>query len=179
VSTRLERSATNRVIAGVCGGFAEYLAVDATFVRVLFVLAAIFSGGLFVIAYIAMVFLMPLPGRPASGFAASAGTTANEVAASLRKTADDIAHSFRDPGTSTSATGTTTTTTPAPEVVDPAVPGHESERRRIAFGYLLILVGVIFFLSNAGVFRGIQWQIVWPLVVIALGVLLLVQRVRT
>jgi len=39
-------------------------------------------------------------------------------------------------------------------------------------------VGAIFFLSNAGIFRGVQWQIVWPLVVIALGVLLLVQRVR-
>ena len=48
----------------------------------------------------------------------------------------------------------------------------------MAFGYLLILVGAIFFLSNAGIFRGVQWQIVWPLVVIALGVLLLVQRVR-
>jgi phage shock protein PspC (stress-responsive transcriptional regulator) len=173
-STRLERSTTNKVIAGVCGGFAEYLAVDATFVRVLFVLATIFSGGLFLIAYIAMVFLMPLPGRPATGFASSASATATEVAESLRKTADDIAHSFRQPTSEASVTPPTA----GSEVVDPAVHERETERRRMAFGYLLILVGVIFFLSNAGIFRGIQWQIVWPLVVIALGVLLLVQRVR-
>jgi phage shock protein C len=172
-STRLERSATNRVIAGVCGGFAEYLAVDVTLVRVVFVLAAIFSGGLFVIAYIAMVFLIPLPGRPASSFAASAGATATEVAQSLRRTADDVSRSFRDPPSSPTATDATV---PA-EATDPAV--HEqADRRRMAFGYLLILVGVVFFLSNAGIFRGVQWQIVWPLVVIALGVLLLVQRVR-
>ena len=171
-STRLERSAANRVIAGVCGGFAEYLAVDVTLVRVLFVLAGIFSGGLFVIAYIAMVFLMPLPGRPPSGFAASAGTTASEVAESLRRTADDFRQSFRDPGPS--ATGSTAT----PDSIDPAVHERQTERRRMAFGYLLILVGAIFFLSDAGIFRGVQWQIVWPLVVIALGVLLLVQRVR-
>ncbi|TMC03058.1 MAG: PspC domain-containing protein, partial [Chloroflexi bacterium] len=30
MSTRLERSTTNRVVAGVCGGIAEYLQVDAT-----------------------------------------------------------------------------------------------------------------------------------------------------
>lgn len=173
-SLRLERSASNKVIAGVCGGFAEYLAVDVTLVRVLFVLAAIFSGGLFVIAYVAMVFLMPLPGRPVSGLAASAGATASEIAESLRRTADDVTQSFRDPASSSSATSTTA----APDVVDPAAHERQTERRRMAFGYLLILVGAIFFLSNAGVFRGVQWQIVWPLVVIALGVLLLVQRVR-
>jgi phage shock protein C len=172
--TRLERSATNKVVAGVCGGFAEYLAVDVTLVRVLFVLAAIFSGGLFVIAYIAMVFLIPLPGRPASSFAASAGATATEVAESLRRTADEVSRSFRDPASSPSAPDTTV---PA-ETADPAAHDRQTDRRRMAFGYLLILVGVIFFLSNAGIFRGIQWQIVWPLVVIALGVLLLVQRVR-
>src|SRR5207245_6783851 len=148
-STRLERSATNRVIAGVCAGFAEYLAVDVTLVRVLFVLAAIFSGGLFVIAYIAMVFLMPLPGRPASGFAASAGATASEVTESLRRTADDITHSFRD----TASTSSTTSTSAPSEVVDPAAHERETDRRRMAVGYLLILVGAIFFLSNAGVFR--------------------------
>jgi phage shock protein C len=172
--TRLERSATNKVIAGVCGGFAEYLAVDVTLVRVVFVLAAIFSGGLFVIAYVAMVFLIPLPGRPAGSFAASAGATATEVAQSLRRTADDVSRSFRDPASSPSATDATV----PPETTDPAAHDRQTDRRRMAFGYLLILVGVIFFLSNAGIFRGIQWQIVWPLVAIALGVLLLVQRVR-
>ena len=34
MSTRLERSTTNRVVAGVCGGIAEFLQVDATLVRV-------------------------------------------------------------------------------------------------------------------------------------------------
>jgi len=95
-SARLERSTTNRMIAGVCGGIAEYLAVDATIVRVLFFLMILFTGGLGLILYIALVFLMPLPGRPATSFATSAGATVEDVAEQLRKTADDISKSFRD-----------------------------------------------------------------------------------
>jgi phage shock protein C len=172
-STRLERSTTDKVIAGVCAGLAEYLAVDVTLVRVMFVLFAVFTGGLFVIVYIAMVFLMPLPGRPTGGFAATAGATASDVAETLRNTANDISQGFR--GTEEHSAGTGATET----VVDPESRAHQAERRRSAFGYLLILVGVVFLLANTGAFRGIQWNLVWPLVVIAIGVLLLVQRVRS
>lgn len=39
----LRRSIDNRSIAGVCGGIAEYFGVDATLVRVAYVLLSIFS----------------------------------------------------------------------------------------------------------------------------------------
>ncbi len=38
---RLTRSLTDRKIAGVCGGIAQYLAIDSTIVRLLWVLAII------------------------------------------------------------------------------------------------------------------------------------------
>jgi len=38
---RLMRSATDRKIAGVCGGIAEYLEVDSTIVRLIWVLAVL------------------------------------------------------------------------------------------------------------------------------------------
>jgi phage shock protein PspC (stress-responsive transcriptional regulator) len=41
---RLIRSATDRKIAGVCGGLAEYLHVDPTLVRLLSVVLAIYPG---------------------------------------------------------------------------------------------------------------------------------------
>jgi hypothetical protein len=72
-----------------------------------------------------------------------------------------------------SATGT-----PAASPIDPAVHAVETERRRMAVGYLLIGLGIVFLLSNTGVFRYIQWNYVWPLVLIGIGVLFLVQRVR-
>jgi phage shock protein C len=54
---KLFRSRTDRKIAGVCGGFAEYLDVDATLVRVLWLMLVFFGGwGLlgYLIAWIVM-----------------------------------------------------------------------------------------------------------------------------
>lgn len=41
---RLYRSRTNRTVAGVCGGLAEYFNIDVTFVRLLFIVLALFGG---------------------------------------------------------------------------------------------------------------------------------------
>lgn len=40
----LRRSRRHRVIAGVCGGLAEWLGWDPTLVRVLYVLVSVFSA---------------------------------------------------------------------------------------------------------------------------------------
>ena len=55
---RLYRSKNDKVLAGVCGGVAEYFAVDPVIVRVLWVLA-IFLGGLGIIAYIIAWIIVP------------------------------------------------------------------------------------------------------------------------
>ena len=41
---RLYRSRTNRKVAGVCSGLAEYFNTDATLIRVLFVVLAVLGG---------------------------------------------------------------------------------------------------------------------------------------
>jgi phage shock protein C len=43
-SRTLRRSRTNRMIAGVMGGIAEYFGLDATLVRVIFVVASVLSA---------------------------------------------------------------------------------------------------------------------------------------
>jgi phage shock protein PspC (stress-responsive transcriptional regulator) len=160
VKSRLERSSTNRVIAGVCGGIAEYLAVDPTLVRVAFVVMGFF-GGVGILAYIVLLILMPQPGQPAPFAKAAPSDTSTDTTA-------------RIDGDSTT-TPQSTSVTP----VDPAVREAEAERRRTAVGYLLIALGVVFLLSNVGAFRLVQWQLVWPFVLIGIGVLFLVQRVRS
>jgi phage shock protein C len=57
---QLTRSRSNRMIAGVCAGFAEYLNLDPTVVRLLFVLGFFLGlhGGL-VLAYIIMAIVTP------------------------------------------------------------------------------------------------------------------------
>jgi phage shock protein C len=55
---KLYRSKTNRQIAGVCGGLAEYFNVDAILIRVLFVLLAVL-GGSGLVLYVAMWIIVP------------------------------------------------------------------------------------------------------------------------
>ena len=52
---RLRRSRTNRVIAGVCGGIAEYANLDPTIVRIL----AVIIPGFGWFAYLICALLMP------------------------------------------------------------------------------------------------------------------------
>ena len=55
---KLYRSRSQRMIAGVCGGLADYLNIDATLVRVLFLLLAVF-GGTGLVIYIVMWVIVP------------------------------------------------------------------------------------------------------------------------
>ena len=54
---KLKRSA-NKMIAGVCGGLAEYLGMDATIVRVIYALLVLF-GGVGILLYLILALLMP------------------------------------------------------------------------------------------------------------------------
>lgn len=56
---RYVRSETDRIFAGVCGGLGAYLDVDATLVRVLWVIVTIFSAGIGLAAYLLLWLLAP------------------------------------------------------------------------------------------------------------------------
>ena len=150
MSGRLERSRTNRVISGVCGGIAEYLDIDATFVRVVMIILA-FPFGVGILIYFVLLFLMPNPGE---------------------------ATPFVRPATTDQTTLVDPAAIPppaAPRPVDPLV----TERRRNSLGLLLVAVGVVFMLGNVGAFRFVQLSFVWPLVLIAIGVYFISQRSRS
>jgi phage shock protein C len=55
---KLYRSKTNRQLAGVCGGLAEHFNLDATLIRVLFVVLAVL-GGSGLVLYVAMWIIIP------------------------------------------------------------------------------------------------------------------------
>ncbi len=57
---KLTRS-NNKVIAGVCGGFAEFIDWPASKIRWLWVLITLFTGGTQIIAYIICVIVFPAP----------------------------------------------------------------------------------------------------------------------
>ncbi len=56
----LRLSSSDKKIAGVCGGMAAYFGIDSTLVRVLWVLATVFTAGIGgVIAYALCAVIIP------------------------------------------------------------------------------------------------------------------------
>lgn len=56
---KLFRSRTDRMIAGICGGLAEYWNVDTSIIRLGFVALLFVSGGGIILAYIAGAIIVP------------------------------------------------------------------------------------------------------------------------
>ena len=56
---QLRRSRTDRMVGGVCGGLARYLGIDPVAARVGYVVIALVSGGLAVLAYPIMWIMIP------------------------------------------------------------------------------------------------------------------------
>ena len=54
---KLDRSETNSMLAGVCGGLGDYFGVDATLIRLGWVLISLMGPGL--IAYIIAAIIVP------------------------------------------------------------------------------------------------------------------------
>jgi len=56
---KLYRSSRDRKLFGICGGLADYLGVDATLLRILLIVVAVFSGGAVILVYIIAGFVIP------------------------------------------------------------------------------------------------------------------------
>jgi phage shock protein C len=59
---RLYRSRKNRMLCGVCGGLGEYLGIDPTIVRLLWILFSL-AYGAGILAYILACIVIPLKPR--------------------------------------------------------------------------------------------------------------------
>ena len=58
MNKRLTKSKRDRQISGVCGGLAEYFNIDATLVRLIFIVGSL-MGGPGLIIYIILAIVMP------------------------------------------------------------------------------------------------------------------------
>jgi len=59
MSTKKLTRSSNRVIAGVCGGLADYFGWDPTLVRIVYILLTVFTAFAGVLAYVIMWIVMP------------------------------------------------------------------------------------------------------------------------
>jgi|SRR3989344_2066835 len=92
----LHRSETNRVIAGVCGGLAEYFNIDPTIIRILFIIVTVF-GGSGILIYIILWLVIP----SASTSKTIPEDHIRENAAEMKSKAEKFAHDIRQRSTNT------------------------------------------------------------------------------
>jgi len=173
VTQRLFRSQTDRMLGGVCGGIGAYLGIDPTIVRLVFVVAAILTGGLVALLYVVLWIIVPEEPR----------WTSNPTGFETSQTGTS------DPGTATPppagqtgegigsapygwAGGSTGYSNPA------ANPWHEERRRRRNQwgGWVLVIIGMIVLAGNLHLFDWLNFRLTWPLFLIAAGLYLLLRR---
>jgi len=162
---KLYRSRTERMVAGVCGGIAEYYGVDPTLIRLLAVLATVVSFGGALVAYLIMSIVVPE--SPDPGATQEVGPMP-EVSGGTSG----------DPGAH--ATPTLPATPPAPSPAGPppatAPPGggvagsgrRERPGGSIVFGAVLVFFGLALLASQF--VPGLDLWRLWPLAIIAIGI---------
>lgn len=152
---RLYRSSTQRMIAGICGGLGEYFNIDPTLVRIVYVLVTVATGVLLGVAlYVVLWLIVPSD--------ASVGKSVRE---SMRENVDEMAHSAREIGNEVQATLRRS----------PGERTHRIEPAALA-GLILVLIGVLFLLTNLNLLGWLHWSRLWPLIIIVIGLLLLLRR---
>jgi phage shock protein C len=155
---RLYRSRRDGMIAGVCGGLAEYFDVDPSLVR-LIVILTVFLGGAGLVLYI--VAWLIVPENPEHGASSRPSYEKNqklkdEVIQELRRLGSGLAEKLEDS-------------------VD-ELEGHPERRSMVFLGLALIVVGAAFLFR-----RFVPWLELgelWPILLIAVGILLLVGAAR-
>jgi phage shock protein C len=189
VTERLYRHPTDRAIAGVAGGLAVWLDIDPSLVRIAWVLLGIFSGGIFVLVYIVMMIVVPLPppgwvprprtGSPGQGWQPGTGGWAPPGGpppgwgATPAPTPDwDTPPAAPPPGFTAGASGTQGTTSGwPPQDASGGSPTPSANPSRagnggIVAGVILIGLGVWFLV---GQFVDVNWELLWPVAIMILG----------
>lgn len=158
MTKKLYRSRTDSMVGGVCGGLAEYFDVDPTIVRIVFVLLALANGAGLLIYFILLVVvpLDPEPGieeQAAADPATAVAAGAAEIATKARQVGADIRQAAADRGSRAGA---------------------------VIAGVVLIVVGIYFLLVNLGAWwlAWLRTDLLWPIVIIAVGIALLVMRTK-
>jgi len=151
---KLYRSRSDRVVGGVCGGLARYFGIDSTIVRLIFVLL-IFANGLGILAYIIMAIIVPLE----SSETTESKDTVKENVEEMKETARELGHEIRS--------------TFAGEKDKSEDVTKLRHRRRNILGIILIVIGLLFLLASFDLFWWFHWGNLWPVIVIAIGLLII------
>jgi len=151
---KLYRSSSDRMIAGVCGGLGKYFSVDATIVRLVFLLLLIFGGAGFLL-YLILWIVVPDEQR----LDASPQDVIHANAQELGQAARDFGQSIGQAAGSSSGDVTQSAARNGP----------------LIFAVILIFLGIWFLLQNL---LHIDLGQLWPVILIVIGLALLIPAMR-
>ena len=152
MNTKLARSQTDRMVAGVCGGLGAYLGIEAVWVRLFFVLITVVPNGFGLLVYLILWIIMPEAGRENMTASQTAQANVEEMAGKAQELAQNMGQAVR---------------------------GVPNRQANIIIGAALVIVGGLLLLGNLNLFWWFSFDKWWPLLLILGGAALLVNRVRS
>ncbi len=164
---KLYRNEFDKVIAGVSSGTADYMEVDVTIIRLLFVLSTIFLFGTGILVYLVMWIVVPVNNDPSSRFTKF----------------DDYFKKQNNPAGFNSSTFTTpppqgsTTDWTRPDEFKPL--SKRNDTGRTVGGLFLLVIGLYFLMNEFNIIPyWFRLGKLWPLIFVAVGVSFIMKAKR-
>ena len=154
--SRLQRSRDDRIFFGVCSGLGRFFDVDPIYFRLAFVLAVL-AGGSGILAYLILAIVMPIE-----------NAATEDDHSTLRRNLTDLR---AEAGQLTRDLGVGTTT----DAEGASYPTGRRHPRDVGAAVLIVL-GVFFLAANLGWLNWIDFGLLWPLILVALGVALILRH---
>lgn len=151
MTRRLYRSESDRMIAGVCGGLADYLKIDSALVRLIFILLAL-ADGAGILIYFVMWFIVPTQSRVEASPEETVRDGAEEFAERARQMGGEVRDAVR----------------------------HPHPQTGLVIGLVLIAIGVVVLLENLPIpwLGWLRLGLLWPVLLIVAGIILLTRFVK-
>jgi phage shock protein C len=166
MQNKLYRSDKDRMLFGVCGGLAKFFGMDSSLMRIIVILLAIVTGGVGALVYLIMAFIIPLEGSTKTSPRDIVLENVEEAKTTAQGLGKDIKEVFSQEKSESK------------EKSESREDGEEQTRRRNIFGVILIVVGVLVLLGVFGLFDWPSWSVIWPIILIAIGLLIILSISR-
>ncbi len=157
MNRRLYRSVVDRRIGGVAAGTATYFDLDPSIARVLWLLLAFLSGGVFFVVYLVMWAVVPEEPYPTGAAPAPAAAPPSGKAGDEKTPAGAPADT-------------------APASWPPAADVGGGPGGRVILGAILIVIGAWFLAAEF--LPWLNWDLVWPIGLVVIGILVLATALR-
>jgi phage shock protein C len=172
---------SDRIIGGVCSGLAEGFHVETLWVRLAFVVLA-FLNGVGVLLYVVLWVLMP----ERAGYRPPGQNVVESMGNDMKRAWADLKAQFggsratapqgsATAGVEPPAGGAPATATGELATVSAPPAGPMSRNPGFILGAILVVIGVAFLAANTGF---VDWSILWPAALVAVGVGLLIRNLQ-